>query len=82
MHKKSKEIVAIYEDSDGSFKTENAVTNGSLALKSTESQEKGEESVWDNFYSKLEEIDNYHARYGIADTIAPQENLESEVLFA
>jgi len=58
MHQKSKEIVAIYEDSDASFKTENAVTNGSLALQSTtEGQEKGEETVWDNFYSKLEEID-------------------------
>ena len=31
MHKKSKEIVSIYEDDDESFKNENAIFSGNVA---------------------------------------------------
>lgn len=84
MHKKSKEVVTIYEDADQSFKAENAVYVGAKALKKMDENRARQKvpSVWDNFYDNLEEIDNYHARYDSAAEIAPQENLESEVLFA
>ncbi len=58
MHKKSKEIVNIYEDRDESFKTENAIISGTLAQSSgPQDKKEGEISVWDNFYDKLAEID-------------------------
>ena len=59
MHKKSKEIVNIYEDYNESFKTENAVFSGSTALKKDDAADaEGEDNgVWDNFYAKLEEVD-------------------------
>ena len=60
MHKKSKEIVSIYEDRDGSFKTEGQVFSGNKALESAivdEKEAKEEVSLWDNFYGKLAEID-------------------------
>ena len=46
MHRKSKEIIEIYEDADQSFKNENDICAGNVAP-----------NVWDNFYAKLGEID-------------------------
>ena len=68
MHRKSKEIVQIYEDVDGSFKAEQALLSGDKAATTVkdDGQETAGEgdgtsaeapSIWDNFYSKLEEID-------------------------
>ena len=59
MYRKSKEIVTIYEDYDESFKTENAIYTGSQVLKKDDaaSAEGEDNGVWDNFYSKLDEID-------------------------
>ena len=59
MHKKSKEVVAIYEDADQSFKAENAVYVGTQALKERDNDHEKDvlPSVWDNFYDNLEEID-------------------------
>lgn len=59
MHRKSREIVTIYEDTDASFKAENDFCAGNLAT--TTGQEGEEEAdvpnVWNNFYDKLGEID-------------------------
>lgn len=68
MHRKSKEIVQIYEDVDGSLKAEQALLSGEKAAATVkdDGQETAGEgdgtsaeapSIWDNFYSKLEEID-------------------------
>ena len=60
MNKKSKEIVQIYDDQDGSFKAEGAICTGNLsAFKQNVMDEREEQApnVWDNFYSKLDEID-------------------------
>lgn len=59
MHKKSKEVVTIYEDADQSFKAENAVYVGAKALKKMDENRARQKvpSVWDNFYDNLEEID-------------------------
>jgi len=54
MHKKSKEIIAIYEDADGSFKTENAIYSGHFNVLPGEGKVA---NVMDNFYAKLAEID-------------------------
>ena len=68
MHRKSKEIVQIYEDVDGSLKAEQSLLSGEKAAATVkdDGQETAGEgdgtsaeapSIWDNFYSKLEEID-------------------------
>ena len=54
MHKKSKEIISIYEDADGSFKTENAIYSGHVHAQPGEDKVS---NVMDNFYAKLTEID-------------------------
>jgi len=54
MHKKSKEIISIYEDRDESFKTENAIYSGHVTAQSGEDKPA---NLMDNFYAKLEEID-------------------------
>lgn len=83
MHTKSKEIVNIYEDRDGSFKTEGQVYSGNETFESkVVNKDEKDINLWDNFYGKLDEIDMYHARYDTTEQIAPQENFESEVLFA
>lgn len=73
MHRKSREIVAIYEDADDSFKLENDLCAGNVSYEKRKQQhvqssgaaklgERGREAaespnVWDNFYAKLAEID-------------------------
>ena len=52
MHRKSKEIVAIYEDADKSFKGENDFCAGNNMR-----EEEDAPNVWDNFYAQLDEID-------------------------
>jgi len=81
MHRKSREVIQIYEDRDGSLKAEHAAVSATSKEQNAENDTSAG-SVWDNFYSKLDEVDKYHARYDSADAVATQENYESEVLFA
>lgn len=58
MHTKSKEIVNIYEDRDGSFKTEGQVYSGNETFESkVVNKDEKDINLWDNFYGKLDEID-------------------------
>ena len=54
MHRKAKEVVAIYQDDDSSYKNENAVFAGNALLKADDSKVP---NMMDNFYEKLDEID-------------------------
>ena len=62
IHRKSKEVVKVYEDADGSLKNEhNALYGqGSFQGKQEQVEERNvnqDTKVWDNFYGKLAEID-------------------------
>ena len=57
MHKKSKQIIEVYEDRDDSFKVEKTVYKGKIPLGDSKIEGAGKSNVWDNFYGKLQDID-------------------------
>ena len=82
---KSKEIIELYEDADGDFKKEQNVFAGHLrasAVMDDIQEDFQEADVWDNFYTKLNQIDTYHQKYNTSNDLASNENLESDMLFA
>ena len=56
IQKKSAEIIELYEDVDGEFKKEQSVFAGHIRANA-DGEDFQEADVWDNFYTKLNEID-------------------------
>jgi uncharacterized NAD(P)/FAD-binding protein YdhS len=56
IQKKSAEIIELYEDLDGEFKKEQSVFAGHIRANS-DGQDYQDSDVWDNFYTKLNDID-------------------------
>lgn len=87
--KKSNEVISLYEDADGDFKTEQAVFAGHIRASDGAPHDA---DVWENFYQRLGQIDvsqqfpnqvqAYHSKYNSANDQASNENLEAENLFA